>query len=101
MSANINLDLNSVRTALPAAGHKLLKYAGFLFFLLLALVYGFMILQINTLGGAQPDPADITSAQVASPHVDTDVANHLEALKDNSVNVQTLFNDSRSNPFNE
>lgn len=101
MSANVNLDLKSLGSSLPALGKKLSKYASFGFFLLLAAVYGFMILRINMLSSAQPDPSEVTNAQISSPHIDPKVADKLQSLKDNSVNVQTLFNDSRNNPFNE
>lgn len=98
---NGNIDLKGLTAALPTFGRKLLTYAGFGFFLLLAAVYAFMILRINVLSNAQPDPSDVSSAQIVSPHVDTNVASHLESLKDNSVNVKTIYNDSRNDPFNE
>jgi len=77
------------------------RYAAILFFLLVASVYGFVLLRINILVSAQPSQSDIDAqtTTTAVPRVDPKVAEQLQNLQDNSVNVQTLFNDARNNPF--
>lgn len=101
---DINLnDLKNIGPQLLAAAQKLSAYAGLLFFLLVAGVYGFVLFRINTLADIQPSEADI-SAQAPTttiPKVDPRVVEQLESLKDNSVNVQTLFDEARANPFQE
>jgi hypothetical protein len=99
----MKLDMKSLPEKLSDIFHKVGRYRIFLFFLLLAAVYGFLFYRIGALNNAEPDPASLTAqnqtAQV--PRIDPDVVKQLQQLQDNSVNVQTLFDQARSNPFQE
>ena len=98
---SIKLDKASLMTLGGTIGHFFVRYAVILFFVLVAGVYAFVVLQINTLSNAQPSQADI-DAQTKSttlPRIDPKIAEQLEQLEDNSVNVQTLFEQARNNPF--
>lgn len=106
MSKDINLkDLNlkSLGPQLMAAGKQLSRYAGILFFVLVAGVYGFVVLRINSLSSVQPsqDQVSTQAKATAIPKIDEKVVQQLESLKDNSENVQTLFDQARDNPFQE
>lgn len=97
----IHLDM----AAIKSLGGKILaglsRYAAILFLILIAGVYSFVILRINVLSNAQPSQSDI-DAQTSStpvPRIDPAVAEQLQKLQDNSVNVQTLFDQARNNPF--
>lgn len=75
--------------------------AGFLVFV--ALIYGLVLFRIHSLSSAQPT-ADQVSSQVKAariPHIDQSVVQQLQTLQDNSVNVQTLFEQARNNPFQQ
>lgn len=80
---------------------KLQAYSFVTFLLFAALIYGFVLLKINNLRSAEPSDTDVsTQVQAAQiPHIDQNVVKQLESLQDNSVSVQTLFNQARSNPF--
>ena len=80
---------------------KLLRYAVIGFFVFIGLLYGFLLLRINTLSNQQPSQAQISSQVKAAqiPHIDQAVVKQLQSLQDNSVSVQALFNQARSNPF--
>lgn len=71
------------------------------FVVLVAVLYGFVLLRINTLSNAEPSDDSVTSQVQAAkvPRIEPSVVKQLESLHDNSVNVRSLFNDSRSNPF--
>jgi len=100
---NSNLSLKELGPQLVAVLNKLNRYAGMLILLLVAGVYGFVLFRINELSNVQPSESDV-SAQAASasiPKIDPHVVRQLEAMKDNSVNVQTLFDQARGNPFSE
>lgn len=90
LAAKANLELVKVRR------FSLILFIGFV-----ALLYGIVLLRINSLSNAQPSSESITSQVQAAqvPHIDKSVVKELESLHDNSVNVQTLFNEARSNPF--
>jgi hypothetical protein len=88
---------------LRSVGQRLAGYRVIAFILAVALLYAVMILRINTLDTAAPSETAITaqSQSVASAHIDKSAANQLEALQNNNVNVQTLFDQARTNPFQE
>ena len=76
-------------------------YSAVLFVVLFALVYAFVVLRISSLSNAPVDDSAVTDQVKASPslRIDPQAVQQLESLKDNSVNVQTLFEDQRTNPF--
>lgn len=90
---------------LAAKGMAVLKqvqrYSLVLFLVFVLLIYGFIFLRINSLSNVQPSN-DAVSSQVKAariPHIEQSVVKQLQSLQDNSVSVQTLFNQARSNPF--
>jgi hypothetical protein len=94
-------DIKSLRQKLSNVIGSISRYRVFLFFLLLAAVYGFLLYRINTLNSAEPASGDISSTlkTVKLPHIDQTVVQQLQSLQDNSVSVQTLFSEARNNPF--
>lgn len=100
-----DIDLKAIGPFARQAVSASLRYGGILFFVLVALVYGFVIFRINTLSNAQPTDGDISataqSKSTAIPAIDPKVVQQLQDLKDNSTNVQSLFDQARDNPFNE
>ena len=77
------------------------QYSLILFLVFVALVYGFVLLRINSLTNAQPSSDAVTSQVRAAqiPHIDQSVLQQLQSLQDNSVSVKSLFNQARQNPF--
>jgi hypothetical protein len=82
---------------------QLKRYAPLLFCLFLAAIYGFVIYRVQVLNAGEPSAADVAAQSRTSsvPHIDPAVLKQLQQLQDNSVSVQTLFNSSRDNPFQE
>jgi hypothetical protein len=79
------------------------RYSFALFLVFVALIYGFVLLRINTLSNVQPSSDAVTSQVQAAriPHIDKSVVQQLQSLQDNSVSVKSLFNQARANPFQE
>jgi hypothetical protein len=77
------------------------RFSFIIFLVFVALLYGFVILRINSLGNQQPSPDSVTSQVKAAkvPRIDPVVLQQLKSLQDNSVSVQALFDQARSNPF--
>jgi hypothetical protein len=71
------------------------------FLVFVALIYGFVIFRIQTLSAKQPTDDQVSSQVQASgvPHIDQSIVKQLQTLQDNSVNVQSLFDQARNNPF--
>jgi hypothetical protein len=98
-----SIDIHALLSSLRLIAPKLLRFTVVFFVLLLAGVYGFVLLRVQTLSNVQPSDADV-SAQVklsATPHINPTVIQQMQALQDNSVSIHALFDQARSNPFQE
>ena len=93
----------SLRDSLAPVAAVIKSYMLLWFVLLLAGVYGFVLFRIQAAVTAQPsDDAISAKVQAAStPHIDQSVVQQMQSLQDHSVNVKTLFDEARSNPFQE
>lgn len=82
---------------------KLSHFKLVVFVLLVVGVYGYVILSISSLTNAQPSEAQISelSSPIRSAKIDEKIIKQLQQLQDNSVSVKSLFNEARSNPFQE
>jgi hypothetical protein len=83
-------------------GQQILRYRVVLFIALVGILYSFIVFQTYSLSNSDAGSAPSDSQTAAlTPHVDKNVIDQLMSLKDNSVNVRALFNQSRTNPFSE
>ena len=100
-NSKLNINLKSLPVLLEAIVELVSRYAIILFFVLLVAIYGFVLLKINSLSNAQPSNTAVTSQvkTVAIPQIDPTVVKQIQNLQDNSVSVQALFNQARTNPF--
>ena len=82
---------------------SIVRFAPLLFSLLLAGAYSFIVLQIFQARSATPKPSDVAAQtqSTAVPRVDPKTIRDIQSLQDHSVNVKTLFDGARSNPFHE
>lgn len=99
----MNLSLKDLPAQLGELLGKTRRYAVILFLLLVAAVYGFMVVRISAMQNAQPtnaaDSQQVTT--VVTPRIDPGLIKQLKQLQDNSVSVKSLFDQARSNPFQE
>jgi hypothetical protein len=74
-----------------------------LFLLFLIGIYGFLAWRIYTLNQIEPDPAVVAKELKTQgvPNIDPVALSKIQELEDNSVEVKTLFDEARSNPFDE
>jgi len=94
-------DLSVLIDKLSSQLNLLRRYSFVIFLVFVAALYSFVLLRINSLSSAQPSAAAVSSQVKAAavPHIDQSVVNQLQSLQDNSVSVQALFNQARSDPF--
>lgn len=97
----INISAASVKQLALKIAATIARYNAFLFFIVVAIVYGFVLLRINALSDVQPTQDQISAQTTTTPvpRIDTRVVEQLRSLEDNSQNVQTLFSEARKNPF--
>lgn len=103
MSEEKKFKLSSLKETLLTMLGKVQRYSLILFLLFVGVLYAVIVMQINSLSNAQPSTTDVDSQVNAAkiPHIDPTVVSQLKSLQDNSVSVQTLFNQARDNPFQE
>jgi hypothetical protein len=66
-------------------------------------IYSFIVWRVDILTKVQPSEGSVAAQESASanPHIDPTTVSKIKQLQDNSVSVQTLFNQARQNPFQE
>ncbi|HET7060231.1 MAG TPA: hypothetical protein VFH99_02875 [Candidatus Saccharimonadales bacterium] len=96
-----NARLEDISRQFSALMIRLRRYRLELFLVFVICIYGLVIWRINTMLTAQPTPEAVTSQVKANgiPQIDPAVVQQLQNLRDNSVNVQVLFDQGRNNPF--
>ncbi len=82
---------------------KFRRYKTFIFLIVLLIIYGFLVIRINTLNNKEPSDTDVTTKlqTVSRPKIDQSIVDKIQQLQDNSVQVKSLFNSARNNPFQE
>lgn len=80
---------------------KLRRFSFLAFLIFVGLIYGFLVLRINSLSNMEPTDTAVSSQVKAArvPKIDEEVVQQLKSLQDNSVSVQSLFDEARNNPF--
>lgn len=80
-----------------------LKHVSFIAILLVLLIYLLSVWRISRLATAEPS-SDAETAALSStniPRVDKNAVKQIEALEKSNVQVHSLFNSARNNPFSE
>jgi hypothetical protein len=79
------------------------KYKKFLFSMIVLVLIGFLVFRINQLASAEPSEATIDEKlqTVTRPKLDQGVIDRIQQLQDQNVEVQSLFDEARNNPFDE
>ncbi|HEY1063767.1 MAG TPA: hypothetical protein VGE30_00535 [Candidatus Saccharimonadales bacterium] len=95
----MNIDIKSSLNTLLRRIEPLKRYSVPLFVLLIVGLYGFLVMQTNAATSVEPSPDQQLAATKRAPNVDPETVRQLQQLQDNSVSVQALFNEARSNPF--
>jgi len=95
----MNISLKDISNYAATASKPLNRYKVVLFVAFIALLYGYVLVQINQASNTQPATDQAVAAGRTSPHIDDATIQKLQQLQDNSVNVKVLFNEARTNPF--
>ncbi len=92
----MNIDVNNITKLIPKITDIFKRYKLEFFLVFLVLIFSFLIIQIGRYSTAEPE---YQQAQV--PKLDEDAIAKIQQLKDQNVEVQSLFEDARNNPFSE
>jgi len=100
-NADIKLDLSAIPAQFNKALGKIGVYRVFIFFLVVASLYGYIIWRINVFSNAPASISEETAQATPQPRIDPDTVSKIQSLQDNSVSVHALFDQARNNPFQE
>lgn len=94
-------DIKQQLQAVIAKSSGLRKYLWLVLICLMALLYAYVLLKTSSFLNAAPSSSAIAHDLKTSvaPAINQKVVNELGQLQNNSVSVQALFNQARSNPF--
>ncbi len=95
--------LDSIKDKAQLLLKKSARYAAFILILILLGMYSFLVLRINSLTRGEPsdDAVKEKLQTVSRPKIDKTAVDKIQRLQDNSVQVQSLFQTARDNPFHE
>jgi len=99
----MKLKTSSFTTKLAAVAGFLKRYVVIIFLVVLCGIYGYMAYRINSLTQAEPSDAAIAEKLKASPRprIDQQAIDKMNQLEDENIEVHTLFQQARNNPFSE
>lgn len=99
----MNIDIKTIPDKLLSLAQWLKKYALFISILLVLGIYLFLVWQIRYFATIEPTQADVTNKlnELNTPKLDQDAVNKILLLEDQNIEVKTLFNTARQNPFQE
>lgn len=99
----MKLDFKDLPNKLRPVLQFIKRYVSFGFVLLLLLIFGFFVLRINLLSRMNPSEEAVEEKlqTVQRPKLDKTVLEKIDQLKSQNIQVQSLFDKARNNPFNE
>lgn len=99
----MNIEVKDIVAKIGPLLDGLKKYLVFIFLLTVLVIYSFLVFHINTLAQQEPDESAVTERlkTVQRPKIDQDALDKIQQLEDQNVQVKTLFQTARDNPFTE
>lgn len=99
----MNIELKDLPRKLMPLLDTARKYLKIGYFVFMLLVFSFLVFQINRFASVEPneDQVDEKLQTVQRPHIDQSSIDKIQQLQDQNVQVQSLFQDARDNPFSE
>lgn len=103
MSKKKKKEQQSIAQQLKPVTRFVTTYKKFLFGLFVLLILTFLVFRINQLATTEPSDAAIDEKlqTVTRPKIDQTVLDRIQQLQDQNVEVKSLFDQARNNPFNE
>ncbi|MEJ0072557.1 MAG: hypothetical protein WDN27_00450 [Candidatus Saccharibacteria bacterium] len=100
-AAKQQLNVSDLPALAKGALQKVSGYKVFVFFLVVAGIYGYILWRINVYSNAPASASEETAQSTPQPRIDPATIQKIQSLQDNSVSVQSLFQSARNNPFQE
>lgn len=99
----MNADIKKIPTTLLALLSKLSRYIVIIFILSVLALYGYLILHVSSLTQAEIDQTEVLERLQATrrTQVDQRAVDRIVLLQDQNVQIESIFEEARENPFSE
>lgn len=79
------------------------RFRFILTFIVFSVMYGYIMVQITAINEQQPSEKQISEKITASPRpkIEQELVDQITSLESQNVQVKTIFNEARKNPFSE
>ena len=79
------------------------RFRFILIFIIFSTMYGYIMMQVTAINEQLPSEKQITDKVTASPRpkIEQELIDKITSLEQENVQVKTIFNDARQNPFAE
>lgn len=93
----------NITTIFASVNKFITRYTMLILFVVLSVMYGFLAYRINVLTQAEPSDELVAEKLNTGPRtkVDQTAVNKMRQLEKENIEVKTLFEDARNNPFSE
>ena len=99
----MNITAPQLNTKIKPLADFAKKYAALLFILLAIAILGFLVYRIGQLASMEPSNELVSekSGQNRPMGIDPKAVDQVKSLQSTNVEIKSLFNNSRNNPFSE
>lgn len=99
----MNIDVKQILPKLQALLEKGKKYIVLIVIVIVAFIFSFLVLRIRSYANTEPTEDQVTEklTTVQRPKIDKNAIGKIQQLEDQNVEVQSLFEQARDNPFSE
>ena len=99
----MKIETKNIVAKLQSYLSNLKKYITFIFVITVMFIFSFFIFRINQISRTEPSDLEVEEKlqTVRRPKIDQAVLDKIEKLQGQNIEVQSLFDTARNNPFNE
>lgn len=99
----MKIELKDITAKIQPLVQFIKRYIVFMFVITLFVIFGFFILRISQFSQIEPSDDAISEKlkTVQRPKIDNAVLDKIEQLNDQNIQVKSLFDQARNNPFTE
>ncbi|MCA9332047.1 hypothetical protein KC968_03855 [Candidatus Saccharibacteria bacterium] len=93
----------SITNKLTASLQTIQKFKFLIIFIVFSAMYGYILMQVAVINDKQPTQAEISAKTKTTPKtkIDEELIEKMNTLEDQNIQVKTIFNEARKNPFAE
>lgn len=96
-------DLKKIESRIKPGLRRVKQYTAIIYILLFFTLYSFLVLRIGALTAREPTDAEVSEQlkTVRRPKIDEEAAEKIQQLEEQNIDIKSLFNEARRNPFSE